>query len=101
LTEIREYGSTSTQVTRLPDQLWRLLLLRRNQRNDLIHKPAAYESTGRRDLPPITLERAESAVLAVREVLYRLDLADGHGWAVAHMGSGTTPAPSSGYRRVS
>ena len=85
----------------LPDQLWRLLLKRRNQRNDVIHKPAAYESAGRPDLPPITPERAESAVLAVREVLYRLDLADGHGWAVAHVGSGTGPAPGSGYRRVS
>ncbi len=85
----------------LPDQLWRLLLKRRNQRNDVIHKPAAYESAQRPDLPPITPERAESAVLAVREVLYRLDLADGHGWAVAYMGSGTGSAPASGYRRVS
>jgi hypothetical protein len=85
----------------LPDQVWRLLLKRRNQRNDVIHKPAAYESAGRPDLPPITLERAESAVLAVREVLYRLDLADGHAWAVAHLGSGTGPAPGPGYRRVS
>lgn len=85
----------------LPDQLWRLLLKRRNQRNDVIHKPAAYESAGRPDLPPITPERAESAVLAVREVLYRLDLADGHRWAVAYMGSGTGQARGSGYRRVS
>jgi hypothetical protein len=84
----------------LPDQLWRLLLKRRNQRNDVIHKPAAYESPRRPDLPPITPERAESAVLAVREVLYRLDLADGHAWAVAQLGSGTGPAPGSGYRRI-
>jgi hypothetical protein len=84
----------------LPDELWRLLLKRRNQRNDVIHKPAAYESVGRPDLPPITAERAESAVLAVREVLYRLDVADGHRWAVAYMGSGTGPPPGSGYRRV-
>lgn len=85
----------------LPDQLWRLLLKRRNQRNNVIHKPAAYESAGRPDLQPITPERAEGAVLAVREVLYRLDLADGHAWAVAQLGSGTGPAPGSGYRRVS
>jgi hypothetical protein len=86
----------------LPEQLWRLLLKRRNQRNDVIHKPAAYdESAERADLPPITAERAESAVLAVREVLYRLDLADGHRWAGAYVGSGTGPAPSSRYRRVS
>lgn len=84
----------------LPDKLWRLLLKRRNQRNDVIHKPAAYESTERLDLVPITPERAESAVLAVREILYRLDLADGHAWAVAHLGSGTGPPPDSGYRRV-
>jgi hypothetical protein len=84
----------------LPDELWRLLLKRRNQRNDVIHKPAAYESLERPDLPPITVERAESAVLAVREVLYRLDVADGHRWAVAYMGSGTGPVPGYGYRRV-
>jgi hypothetical protein len=84
----------------LPDELWRLLLKRRNQRNDVIHKPAAYESRERPDLVPITPERAESAVLAVREVLYRLDLAEGHGWAVAQLGSGTRPAPGFGYRRV-
>jgi hypothetical protein len=84
----------------LPEQLWRLLLRRRNQRNDVIHKPAAYEATERPDLPPITPERAASAVLAVREVLYRLDMAEGHAWAVAYLGSSTRPAPGSGYRRV-
>jgi hypothetical protein len=84
----------------LPDELWRLLLKRRNQRNDVIHKPAAYESQERPGLVPITPERAESAVLAVREVLFRLDLAEGHGWAVAQLGSGTRPAPGFGYRRV-
>jgi hypothetical protein len=84
----------------LPEELRRLLLKRRNQRNDIIHKPAAYESAERPDLVQITPERAESAVLAVREVLYRLDLADGYAWAVAHVGSGTRPAPGVGYRRV-
>jgi hypothetical protein len=83
--------SEADRFEELPDQLRRLLLKRRNQRKDVIHKPAAYEVAGRPDLPPTTAERAESAVLAVREVLYRLDLADGHRWAVAYMGSGTRP----------
>jgi hypothetical protein len=85
---------------KLPEQLLNLLHKRRNQRNDVIHKPAAYESMPRPDLPPITPKRAESAVLAVREVLYRLDLAEGHEWAAAHVGSGTEPPPNSGHRRV-
>jgi hypothetical protein len=107
---LREYLSTldpppgarpgAGRFEELPEELWRLLLKRRNQRNDIIHKPAAYEPAERPDLVPITPERAESAVLAVREVLYRLDLADGYAWAVAHLGSGTRPAPGFGYRRV-
>jgi hypothetical protein len=42
------------QFQELPAELWRLLLRRRNQRNDVIHKPAAYESADRPDLVPIT-----------------------------------------------
>jgi hypothetical protein len=84
----------------LPGPLWQLLRKRRDQRNNVIHKPAAYASDERSDLPPITPERAQSAVLAVREVLYRLDLADGAAWAVAYLGTGTAPAPGAGYRRV-
>ena len=73
----------------LPDDLWRLLLKRRNQRNDVIHKPTAYESVERRRRAFVTAERAETAVLAVREVLYRIDRADGHAWAASYFGSST------------
>jgi len=91
---------TATRVERIPNELLVLLKKRRNQRNQVAHQPAAYNRSRQGGPPEITSERAKTAVLAVREVLYRLDAADGYQWAAGYQGSGLEDAPSSGYRRI-
>ena len=73
-----------------------LLMKRRDQRNAIAHRPEAHQ----RDAQVATPERAQSAVLAVQQVLFRLDIANGHAWAHQHLREPPDDPPPSGYRRV-
>ena len=91
---------TARRFQRLPDKLVDRLRIRRDQRNNVIHKPAFYDPSRSDGPPPITPERAATAVLAVREILYRLDAADGHAWAENYLATWSKPGPANGYRGV-
>ncbi|MGZ4325853.1 MAG: hypothetical protein ACXVH1_27950 [Solirubrobacteraceae bacterium] len=80
----------------LSDELLDLLRKRRDQRNRITHSPQAH----RQSAELATADRAQSAVLAVRQVLLRLDVANGHEWAREHISEPPYAAPSGGSRRV-
>ena len=80
----------------LPDDLLPLLRKRRDQRNKIAHSPKVYQEPE----PVATPERARSAVLAVRQVLFRFDIADGEAWAHEHVRGPVGITVSQGYRRV-
>lgn len=73
-----------------------LLRKRRDQRNKIAHRPEAHQGATEVATP----KRARSAVLAVRQVLLRLDIADGREWASEHLTKHPDETPSLGYRRV-
>lgn len=62
----------------LSDGLLELLRKRRDQRNELAHRPEAHQAHRARVATP---ERAMDAAVAVQQVLLRLDVANGHLWA--------------------
>ena len=86
----------ASELEPLPDDLIKELRKRRDQRNDIAHKPEVHQ---RRD-QVATPERARSAVLAVRQALFRLDVADGRDWARVHLREPPYEPPSAGVRRV-
>ena len=88
--------SSASRLEPLPSQLLELLRTRRNQRNAIAHRPESPTAK-----PLITSEHARSAVLGVRQVLLRLDLAQGHAWAAGYLLQSFNEEPSSGWRRVS
>jgi hypothetical protein len=87
---------SASKLDPLPGDLVELLKKRRNQRNDLIHRPEAHVAPK----PRITPERATSAVLAVRQVFLRLDIANGQTWCCDFLEELPNRVPPSGYRRV-
>ena len=70
----------------------------RNKRNVVIHAPEPYERSNRGGAPVVTTAHADRAVLAVREVLLRVDVANGYSWASESLGH--AKRPSVGYRAV-
>jgi hypothetical protein len=80
----------------LSSKLRNLLADRRDQRNDITHKPDVHQQEAQAATP----DDARSAVLAVRQVLLRLDVADGHDWAGEYLSEPPYDEPSSGSRRV-
>jgi len=86
----------ATRLEALPDDLLDVLRKRRDQRNDIAHKPEAHQRVAEVATP----ERATSAVVAVRQVLLRLDIADGRAWAREHLSKHPEHVPSPGYRRI-
>jgi hypothetical protein len=86
----------ASKLERFPDHLLKELWKRRDQRNDIAHKPEVHQ---RRD-QVATPERAQSAVLAVRQALVRLDIADGRDWARGQLCEPPYAPPSAGSRRV-
>jgi hypothetical protein len=80
----------------LPQFLSKELTNRIGERNKIVHDPKAHTSAK----PIATPERARSAVLAARDALLRLDVANGHVWAREHLGQPLKKEPSSGYRRI-
>lgn len=87
---------TASKLEPLPDELLELLRNRRDQRNDLIHKPRSHL----RPKAVATPARALSAILAVRQVLLRFDIADGRVWAKNHLSEALDEEPSAGWRPV-
>jgi hypothetical protein len=83
------------KLRKLPQELLDVLRCLRDQRNGVAHRPESHLKPSLR----ITPKRATSAVLAVRQVLMRLDVASGEAWAEEHVGS-WAHVPSSGWRRV-
>ena len=81
----------------LSPELLELLRKRRDQRNQIAHRPEAHQ---RRQAPIATPERALSAILSVRQVLLRLDVADGHLWARQFLGEPPYEPPPFGVRTV-
>ena len=86
----------ASRLEPLSDELLDLLRKRRDQRNKITHSPKAHRQAAK----VATTERAQTAVLAVRQVLLRLDIANGHDWAREHISEPPYAAPSGGYRRV-
>jgi hypothetical protein len=86
----------ASKMEPLPEDLWKLLRKRRDQRNDIVHKPDVHVTPTLR----ITPERARTAVLAVRQILLRFDAANGHVWACNYLNESLGEEPSSGYRLV-
>jgi hypothetical protein len=77
-------------------KLMTLLRNRRDQRNNITHKPEAHQQEDDAATP----EDARSAVLGVRQVLLRLEIANGHDWAREYLAEPPYEEPSAGYRRV-
>lgn len=86
----------ATRFERPSPKLMKLLQERRDQRNDITHRPDAHQQQAQVATP----DDARSAILAVRQVLLRLDLADGHHWAREYFAEPPYEEPSAGYRRV-
>lgn len=86
----------ASKMEPLPEDLWKLLRKRRDQRNDIVHKPDVHVTPTLR----ITPERARTAVLGVRQILLRFDAANGHVWARNYLNESLGEEPSSGHRLV-
>jgi hypothetical protein len=85
---------SASKLDPLPTDLLELLERRRHQRNMLSHNPRTYlKATGQP-----TRAHAIEAVLAVRQVLLRLDVADGHLWARRYLSDLPLEEPAFGYR---
>jgi hypothetical protein len=85
--------SSASTLAPLPEDLLQLLERRRHQRNRLSHNPKPYlRATGRP-----TRTHAIEAVLATRQVLVRLDVANGHLWARQHLADLPMEAPPFGH----
>lgn len=85
--------SSASMLAPLPEDLLQLLERRRHQRNRLSHNPKTYLRAT--DQP--TRTHAIEAVLATRQVLLRLDVANGHLWARQHLADLPLEAPPFGH----